>query len=139
MEQRFLHRERHNENGFLPTLTTNDPIININLKEGDFLWIPALYPHAGITISEGLSISLSLVWAIPSNLKLFYVIREALDLDISTVSAESKILNLYSHVWADNENAIASIENSMKHLLDKLNIKLNSSQLHQLAANYAKR
>lgn len=136
LEKRFLHRERHNEHGFLPTVSDEPPLLEISLKEGEYLWIPALFPHCGFTESIQNSISVSLVWSIPSTLKLFYLVREALSLNISTVEAESKVPNLYEHIWSDNTSAVETIEESIEEIANHLDLQYDQDIIQKIAANY---
>lgn len=80
----YMHREDPRENVKLAKIPKEDPLLDIELTPGEILWIPALFPHLGITNSNTNSVSASFVWESYSYLKLAKLIAHYKPIPIPT-------------------------------------------------------
>lgn len=56
----FLLGRGNNEYSVVPDRPNIEPVVDVDLNPGDALYVPALFPHEGITTAE--SISFSIAW-----------------------------------------------------------------------------
>lgn len=80
----YMMREDAKENVELAKMPNTQPILDIDLHPGEILWIPALYPHLGVTNSIDNSLSASIVWESYSYLKLAKLISHYNPIPIPT-------------------------------------------------------
>lgn len=109
-----------------PPITSDEPFIDVRIKKGDALYIPALWPHEGFTMDEDHaedSVSLSFSWVILTP-KTFFINDWGLIPDKCTSLVEKHKEEFYKIIPDPiNEPIIEYYVNYLIDLFEKFNIE----------------
>lgn len=82
-EKGMILRENPRDTGRYPSMPDEKPLLDIELKPGEMLWMPPVFPHMGTTSSNENSVSLSFAFSAISHIKLALSIRTLHHLPLS--------------------------------------------------------
>ncbi len=126
-ETGFILRENPKEQGTMPQLPSVGPMLDIELNPGEMIWIPALFPHMGTTVSDTVSVSISYAFTAWSHIKLGQTIRHLHPVPLASATMNkllptpNKIIALepYTDAKAKLKVALVEVANALAIPMDE--------------------